>query len=153
MYVLWLMVQTLRTPRVQVSCLCWSSCGVPIPFGPHKHSSYFSISILKLHPFLDCGCLFLSESVAQWSLSEDNLLLSASVRVASIVLGIGACHIAQHLDHLSILMRHLNNLSLQPMTFPSWIFSHPSPTLHNPSFTQNKASVFTSTPNKAIQTS
>ena len=30
-------------------------------------------------PLFGCGCLHLSESAAGWSLSEDNMLLSASV--------------------------------------------------------------------------
>jgi hypothetical protein len=38
-------VQILGGPRVQVSCLYWSSCGVPIPFGVHNSSSYFSIRV------------------------------------------------------------------------------------------------------------
>jgi hypothetical protein len=30
-------------------------------------------------PLFDCGCLQLSESAAGWSLSEDNMLLSAGI--------------------------------------------------------------------------
>lgn len=42
-------------------------------------------------------------------------------------------------------MRHLNSLSLQPVTFPSWIFSHTFPKVYNPCFTLNKTCVSIST--------
>ena len=32
MFVLWLVVQTLRAPSIHIYGLCWSSCVVPIPF-------------------------------------------------------------------------------------------------------------------------
>ena len=60
------MVQTLRAP----SWLCWSSCGVSIPFRAFNPSSYFSIRVPKLRPLFVCGCLHLSESGARWNLSE-----------------------------------------------------------------------------------
>jgi hypothetical protein len=76
---------------VQVSWLCWSSCGVPVHFGTHNPSPYFSLRIPKLHPLFGCECLYLSESAAGWSLSENNILLSASIRVSLILLSISAC--------------------------------------------------------------
>jgi hypothetical protein len=45
--------------------------------GPTIPSSYSSVRILKLHPLFGCG--FVSELAAGWSLSEDNMFLSASI--------------------------------------------------------------------------
>lgn len=41
-------------------------------------SSYSSIRAPKLRPLFGCVCLYWSESAARWSLSEENMLLSAS---------------------------------------------------------------------------
>jgi hypothetical protein len=57
MYVLWLVIQTLRAPRVQYSWLCWFSCGVLIPLG--LTSSYSSLRVPKLNPL--GACIFLSQ--------------------------------------------------------------------------------------------
>jgi hypothetical protein len=51
----------------------------------------FLLWVPNLHPFFGCGCLYLSESAAGWSLTEDSLLLSASITVSLVVLSIGAC--------------------------------------------------------------
>jgi hypothetical protein len=77
---LWLVVQTLRDPKVQVSWLCSSSCGVLFFFGACNPSSYSSLRLPKLHPMFGCRCLYLSESAEVWSLSEDNMLLFASIK-------------------------------------------------------------------------
>lgn len=47
-----------------------------------------------------------------------------------------------------MLIRYLESLSLQPVTFPSWIFSQPSPpkVYIIPGVTTNKVYVFTFTP-------
>jgi hypothetical protein len=88
MCVLWLVVQFLRAPRVQVSWLCWSSCGAPNLFGAHNPSS---IRVPKLHQLFGCRCLYLSESAAAgWSLSGDNMLLPASINEYHSVSGIDA---------------------------------------------------------------
>jgi hypothetical protein len=80
---LWLVVQSPKAPKVQVSWLWWPYCGVPITFLLFFHH------ILKLHPLFGCGCPNLSESAAGWSSSEDNLFLSSSTtRVSLIVSGI-----------------------------------------------------------------
>jgi hypothetical protein len=34
-----------------------------------------ALRVPKLYPLFGCGCLYLSESAAWWSLSEDNMLL------------------------------------------------------------------------------
>lgn len=64
----------------------------------------------------------------------------------------------QHLDRLSMVTWHLSSLSLQPITFPPWIFSHPTPNptpekLHNHCFTANKVYTFKTTLNKDVWTS
>jgi len=63
----------------KVSWLCWSSCGVPIPFGTLNASFYSFIRIPEFQPLLGCECLHLSESTAEWSLSEDSRILSGSI--------------------------------------------------------------------------
>lgn len=68
MCVLWLVVQSLRAVRVQVSWFCWFSyplCGC-IP------SFYSSITVSKLHPLLGCGCLHLSESALSGSFNAES---------------------------------------------------------------------------------
>ena len=57
-------VSHTENPRVQVSWLCWSSYGVPIPFV----STYSSISIPELHT-----------SAAECSLSAESMLLTVSI--------------------------------------------------------------------------
>lgn len=71
-YVLWLLVQTLRTQKVQVSWLC----------------SF--MRILILHQLFISGCLYLSQSVAEWSHSEDYMLLSVNITVSLVGSRIGA---------------------------------------------------------------
>ena len=44
--------------RVQVSWLCCSSCGVPIPFWTCNPSSYSSVRVPKLHLLFGC-CTFI----------------------------------------------------------------------------------------------
>jgi hypothetical protein len=68
MYALWLVVQTLRFP--QGSRLA-DSVGLPVGFlspSAHNPSFHHSIRVLKLHPLFGCGCLYLSESAAGWSI-------------------------------------------------------------------------------------
>jgi hypothetical protein len=43
----WLVLLSLRAPRVQVGWLCWSSCGVSIPLGAHNPSSCSCIRVSK----------------------------------------------------------------------------------------------------------
>jgi hypothetical protein len=74
-----LVVYTLKVPSIQVSSFCWFSCGMPIPFGACSFSSYSSIRVSKLHLLFSCGCLYLFESAAMWSLLENSMLLSASI--------------------------------------------------------------------------
>ena len=61
----WLVVQSLEAPRplqtVQVSCLCWSSCGVHVilgPFNPPPTSSIRASSDvwLRVSASLSIGC-------------------------------------------------------------------------------------------------
>ena len=71
--VLWLVVHNLRATVVQFSLLsCWSSCRVAIHFRTCSSSSYSSIRIPNLPPLFVCDYLYLSESAAEWRLSEDN---------------------------------------------------------------------------------
>lgn len=58
-------------------------------------------------------------------------------------------HVPQ-LEPYLMIMRHLNNLRFQPMSFSSWIFLHPFPKLSNPWFTANKLHAFTAIPNKEM---
>ena len=60
-YIFWLVVQTLRAPRVQVSWLFCSSCGIPIPFKTQNPSSHSSVRVPKLYPLFGCGYLCLSQ--------------------------------------------------------------------------------------------
>jgi hypothetical protein len=71
-YALWLVVQTLRVPRVQVSCLSLSSRGISIPFGALIVIP-ISIRVPNLHLQFGSGCLHQSVSAVEWSLLEDRL--------------------------------------------------------------------------------
>ena len=53
------------------------SAGLPIPFRAFSPSFYSSTRVPKFHPLLVCGCLYLYEAAAGWSLSENSMLLSA----------------------------------------------------------------------------
>ena len=50
MFVIWLMAQSLSTPKGWVSWLSWSSCGVPNPFRAFIPSPNSSLWISDLHP-------------------------------------------------------------------------------------------------------
>ena len=65
MYVLWLAVQSLRAPRDQVSCLCWSPCRVSILSRACNPSSYSSIkeSPSSIHSLAVGFCICLSQLV------------------------------------------------------------------------------------------
>ena len=71
MFVLWLVVQSLKAPGVQEFLS---------PLGAFNLSFCSSIRIPKLHLLFACRCLYLSESADGLSLSEDNMLLYASIR-------------------------------------------------------------------------
>ena len=66
--------------RVQVSWLCWSPCGIYFPFRNFNLYYNFSMRVLDASPMFNSGYLHLSDSAAEFSLSEDNYarLLSAS---------------------------------------------------------------------------
>ena len=81
MYVLWLVVQSLRDP--QGSRLV-DVVGFPVEFlslKDHNPSSYCSVRVSKVHLLFGCGCLHLSESATVWSLVEGShaRLLSVSI--------------------------------------------------------------------------
>jgi hypothetical protein len=84
MYALWLVVQSFGLPRVQVSWLYQSSCGVPILYGFLTLPYNSSTRLLRFCLKFGCGSLHLFSSPAGWSLSEDSY---ASLLIVS---GIGS---------------------------------------------------------------
>ena len=90
-YVLHLLVKTLRAPEVQVNWFCWFSCGVPIPFGDLNPSFYSWIRFPKLFSLIGCG--YLSVLVSSWMelLRKHNAPVCKHNRVSFIVSGIATC--------------------------------------------------------------
>jgi len=86
-YIIWLVVQTLRTAKVQVSWFCWTSCGVPIPFGTCNPSSCNPWRVPKFHPLSVDICICLSQLLGGASQSSTCSCLQA---VSLIVSRIGA---------------------------------------------------------------
>ena len=66
-----LFVGSVAKPQRSSLVDCWSFYAVSIPFWACNPSSYSSITVPKLQPLSTCECLYLSESAAGWSLSED----------------------------------------------------------------------------------
>ena len=56
-------------------------------------------------------------------------------------------HIAQHMEHHSMLMRCLSTLAFRQRSFPSLDIPTPFPRLYNPGFTPNEMCVFKHTMN------
>jgi hypothetical protein len=59
-----LMAQSLRTARGPGSSLCWSFCGVPIPFRAFNPSPNSSIRVSDSYPKFGCRYLSLFQSAA-----------------------------------------------------------------------------------------
>jgi hypothetical protein len=71
-----------EAPRVQVSCLCWSSCGVPISCEFLSPSRNSSTRLPELHLTFGCGSLHLFQSAPGGTLSEDSNAGLLSVIIA-----------------------------------------------------------------------
>lgn len=68
-------------PRIQLSWVCWSSCGSHVLFGSLNPSPNSSTRLTELHLMFGCGSPHLLGSGARWSFSEDSYgrLLSSSI--------------------------------------------------------------------------
>jgi hypothetical protein len=128
MYALWLVVQSLRAPRGQVSLLCWSFCGVPIPFGACSPSPCSSMRVPKLCQLFPCGCLHWFESAAGWRTA----MLDSFVLAYEMGLKLGWLLFGHSLSPCSIPLPFILYLplplsSLTSPAPPLWSFSSDSP--------------------------